>query len=84
MEQDALDRGTTPERIEFENLSGVGGEAASDLDEAEISEMDEDEWTDRNFGASAAEVSSDEVSDLRSGKCIIPTSFFLFFLQLIV
>lgn len=29
------------------------------------SEMDEDEWTDRNFGTSAAEGSSDDVSDLR-------------------
>ena len=64
-ELDDLDRGTTPERIEFENLSNVAGDAASDLDDAEISEMDEDEWTDRNFGASTAEASSDEVSDLR-------------------
>ncbi|XP_063236489.1 F-actin-monooxygenase Mical isoform X2 [Bacillus rossius redtenbacheri] len=50
---------TTPERIEFENLSG----AALDVEEAP-SEMDEDEWTDRNFGASAAEGSSDSSSDL--------------------
>ncbi|EEB11756.1 hypothetical protein Phum_PHUM131580 [Pediculus humanus corporis] len=55
---DATDRGGTPERIEFENLA----ENASDVDEGP-SEMDEDEWTDRNFGASAAEFSSDDVLD---------------------
>lgn len=55
---DLTDRGTTPERIEFENLA----EAASDVDEGP-SEMDEDEWTDRNFGASAAEASSDDMLD---------------------
>lgn len=61
---DGLDRGTTPERVEFENLSGLG---VSDEEEANkaASEMDEDEWTDRNFGASAAEGSSDDISDLR-------------------
>lgn len=57
---DLLDRGQTPERIEFENLAGV-----SDTEEPR-SQMDEDEWTDRNFGASAAEMgSSDELSDMR-------------------
>ncbi|XP_034941558.1 F-actin-monooxygenase Mical [Chelonus insularis] len=56
---DLLDRGQTPERIEFENLAGV-----SDAEEAH-SQMDEDEWTDRNFGASAAEMgSSDDISDM--------------------
>ncbi|XP_012255532.2 F-actin-monooxygenase Mical isoform X2 [Athalia rosae] len=53
---DLLDRGQTPERIEFENLAGL-----SDAEEAR-SQMDEDEWTDRNFGASTAEMgSSDEI-----------------------
>ena len=57
---DLLDRGQTPERIEFENLADI-----SDTEEAH-SQMDEDEWTDRNFGPSAAEMcSSDEISDMR-------------------
>lgn len=57
---DLLDRGQTPERIEFENLAGM-----SDAEEAH-SQMDEDEWTDRNFGASAAEMgSSDDIFDMR-------------------
>ncbi|XP_050425009.1 F-actin-monooxygenase Mical isoform X2 [Adelges cooleyi] len=53
---ESLDRGETPERVEFENL---------DLEEdLAHSEMDEDEWTDRNFGASANEMlSSDELSE---------------------
>ncbi|XP_058793152.1 F-actin-monooxygenase Mical [Phymastichus coffea] len=56
---DLLDRGQTPERIEFENLAGM-----SDAEEAQ-SIMDEDEWTDRNFGPSAAEMgSSDDISDM--------------------
>ncbi|XP_066592367.1 F-actin-monooxygenase MICAL3 [Prorops nasuta] len=56
---DLLDRGQTPERIEFENLARM-----SDAEDAH-SQMDEDEWTDRNFGASAAEMgSSDDISDL--------------------
>ncbi|XP_063986319.1 F-actin-monooxygenase MICAL3 isoform X6 [Diachasmimorpha longicaudata] len=56
---DLLDRGQTPERIEFENLAEM-----SDAEEAH-SQMDEDEWTDRNFGASAAEMgSSDDISDM--------------------
>lgn len=56
---DLLDRGQTPERIEFENLAGI-----SDTEEAH-SIMDEDEWTDRNFGPSAAEMgSSDDISDM--------------------
>lgn len=55
---ESLDRGETPERVEFENL---------DLEEdLAHSEMDEDEWTDRNFGASANEMlSSDELSEFR-------------------
>jgi len=64
VDEDMMDKGTTPERIEFENLSGVG-ETASDHED---SEMDEDEWTDRNFGASAAEASSDEASDLSDSE----------------
>ncbi|KAF7988560.1 hypothetical protein HCN44_001133 [Aphidius gifuensis] len=56
---DLLDRGQTPERIEFKNRAGM-----SDAEEAH-SQMDEDEWTDRNFGASAAEMgSSDDISDM--------------------
>ncbi|XP_075230340.1 molecule interacting with CasL isoform X2 [Lycorma delicatula] len=64
---DTLDRGTTPERVEFENLTGLG---VSDEEEAmrAASEMDEDEWTDRNFGASAAEGSSDDISDLSDSE----------------
>ncbi|XP_039287410.1 F-actin-monooxygenase Mical [Nilaparvata lugens] len=64
-----LNRGETPERVEFENLSG-----GEELGEGErgggrgVSEMDEDEWTDRNFGASAAEGSSDELSDLSESE----------------
>lgn len=58
-------RGQTPERIEFENLARV-----SDAEDAHSQIMDEDEWTDRNFGASAAEMGSsddddDDISDLR-------------------
>ncbi|XP_023714226.1 protein-methionine sulfoxide oxidase mical3a isoform X4 [Cryptotermes secundus] len=62
-ELDMLDAKTTPERIEFENLTA----AASDVEEAP-SEMDEDEWTDRNFGASAVEGSSDSISDLSDSE----------------
>ena len=40
-------RGATPERVEFENILD------NRYSEEEIlSEMDEDEWTDRNFGNS--------------------------------
>jgi hypothetical protein len=60
MSLDIRDAKTTPERIEFANLTA----AASDVEEAP-SEMDEDEWTDRNFGASAVEGSTDSLSDLR-------------------
>ena len=72
---DLLDRGQTPERIEFENLAGI-----SDAEEPQ-SQMDEDEWTDRNFGASTAEMgSSDDISDMRQ---VISFFFFLFFDKLI-
>ncbi|VVC28632.1 Hypothetical protein CINCED_3A006155 [Cinara cedri] len=58
---ESLDRGETPERVEFENL-----ELEEDL---ALSEMDEDEWTDRNFGASANEMlSSDELSEFSDSE----------------
>ncbi|KAK4877333.1 hypothetical protein RN001_009839 [Aquatica leii] len=61
---DLLNRVQTPERIEFSNLSA--GHISSDHEES-LSQMDEDEWTDRNFGASTAEVySSDEFEDSSS------------------
>lgn len=52
----------TPERVEFENLE-IDKE---DTGSISINEMDEEEWTDHNFGTSANELaSSDDVSDLR-------------------
>lgn len=51
--------GQTPERIEFD-LSA--GQASSDHEEP-LSQMDEDEWTDRNFGASTAELGSSDDDD---------------------
>ncbi|XP_066256405.1 F-actin-monooxygenase MICAL3 [Euwallacea similis] len=65
---DLLDRVQTPERIEFSNLSA--GNISSDHEEA-LSQMDEDEWTDKNFGASANELddsddSSSSLSDTDS------------------
>ncbi|XP_025414741.1 F-actin-monooxygenase Mical isoform X3 [Sipha flava] len=58
---ESLDRGETPERVEFENL-----DIEEDLAQ---SEMDEDEWTDRNFGASANEMlSSDELSEFSDSE----------------
>lgn len=42
----------TPERIEFANLST---DYISDHEEP-LSQMDEDEWTDKNFGASCNEL----------------------------
>ncbi|KAF5303714.1 hypothetical protein FQR65_LT00858 [Abscondita terminalis] len=61
---DLLNRVQTPERIEFSNLSA--GHISSDHEES-LSQMDEDEWTDRNFGASTAEMySSDEFEDSSS------------------
>lgn len=56
----------TPERVEFENLD------FDNEDDGNVSrnEMDEDEWTDHNFGTSANELaSSDDVSDLRFVTC---------------
>lgn len=39
-------RGKTPERIEFENIDGIFGEES--IEDQKI--MDENEWTDLNFG----------------------------------
>lgn len=59
-----IDRGTTPERVEFENS------VIEHSDEEEY--LSEEEWTDRNFGASANELDDDEddsdYSDLRYSK----------------
>lgn len=53
-------RGLTPERAEFENSY------ADMTSEDELSELDEDEWTERNFGSSfEQDTSDDEYSDLR-------------------
>ena len=41
-------RGSTPERVEFE-ASVEDIEAAEEKDQASLM-LDEDEWTDRNFG----------------------------------
>ncbi|RXG73780.1 hypothetical protein Avbf_01490 [Armadillidium vulgare] len=51
----AVDRGTTPERVEFENS------VIEHSDEEEY--LSEEEWTDRNFGASANELDDDDDSD---------------------
>lgn len=60
---DLLDRGQTPERIEFENA-----DAMSDGEPSIENIIDENEWTDRNFGTASEESesdisSSDESSD---------------------
>ena len=52
-----MQRVLTPERIEFENSLELVSE------EEVLSEMDEDEWTDHNFGPAMA--TEDEASDLR-------------------
>lgn len=49
----------TPERVEF------AGHISSEHDEP-LSQMDEDEWTDRNFGASTAEIGSSDDEDSSS------------------
>ena len=49
------DRGTTPERVEFENS------VVEQSDEEEY--LSEDEWTDRNFGASANELDESDGED---------------------
>ncbi|KAK9877921.1 hypothetical protein WA026_020144 [Henosepilachna vigintioctopunctata] len=58
---DLLDRVRTPERVEFSNLS----RCSSDQEDS-LSQMDEDEWTDRNFGASTAEIGSSDDEDSSS------------------
>lgn len=60
----------TPERIEFSNLST--GNISSEHEEPP-SQIDEDEWTDRNFGASTAEIGSsdDDSSELRLRRGLI-------------
>ena len=49
-------RGATPERAEFENSALAAAEEPT-------AEMDEDEWTDHNFGTSAAELTSEDLLD---------------------
>ncbi|KAF0287391.1 [F-actin]-monooxygenase MICAL3 [Amphibalanus amphitrite] len=53
----AAARGATPERAEFENS------VLAVAPEERLSEMDEDEWTDHNFGMSAAELTSEDLLD---------------------
>jgi hypothetical protein len=57
--------GVTPERVEFENLAGGGSdEEYSEARPASgMAQMDEEAWTDHNFGASCADDSSDDNSD---------------------
>ncbi|XP_055597681.1 F-actin-monooxygenase Mical isoform X3 [Uranotaenia lowii] len=54
---DLLDRGETPERIEFENID----EYISD-GEAPMEVIDENEWTDRNFGSDSDASDDDDMS----------------------
>lgn len=58
----------TPERIEFSNLSS--GHISSDHEESP-DPIDEEEWTDRNFGASAAELGSSDDDDSSSARYMI-------------
>lgn len=54
--------GITPERVEFENTLDLTSE------EELLSEIDEDDWTERNFGNSASDYdSTDQESDFRYG-----------------
>lgn len=50
----SMDRGQTPERIEFENA-----DAMSDGEGSVEHIIDENEWTDRNFGTETEESQSD-------------------------
>ena len=50
------DRGATPERVEFENSLVEQGSDEEDY-------LSEEEWTDRNFGASANELDEDTSND---------------------
>merc|ERR1719422_654795 len=63
MEPEMIGRGTTPERVEYEASIDLSAE------ESGLEQIDEDEWTDRNFGNSTANdmnTSEDSVSDLES------------------
>lgn len=66
---DLLDRGQTPERIEFENT-----DAMSDGEPSLGHIIDENEWTDRNFGTgtdeSDTDFSSSDESDSESDSDI--------------
>ncbi|XP_059469420.1 F-actin-monooxygenase Mical isoform X2 [Neocloeon triangulifer] len=57
--------GVTPERVEFENLAGgLSDEEGSVARPASgLAEMDEEAWTDHNFGVSCADDSSDSQSE---------------------
>ncbi|XP_050312403.1 F-actin-monooxygenase Mical isoform X6 [Anthonomus grandis grandis] len=57
---DLLDRVQTPERIEVSNLSS--GNVSSDHED-HPSQMDEDEWTDKNFGQSCNELDESDDDD---------------------
>lgn len=57
-----LDRGATPERMTYEATLDMSEESG-------LEQIDEDEWTDRNFGNSTANdvnTSDDSLSDLES------------------
>lgn len=53
---DLIDRGQTPERIEFENSIEVFSEGEPSLEQV----IDENEWTDKNFGTGSE--SEDDIS----------------------
>ena len=59
-----LDRGATPERMTYEATLDMSEESG-------LEQIDEDEWTDRNFGNSTANdvnTSDDSISDLESDE----------------
>lgn len=67
-QMDLLDRGQTPERIEFENA-----DAQSDGEQSLEHVIDENEWTDRNFGTGTdadTDFSSSDESDSDSDSDI--------------
>ncbi|KAF4526300.1 hypothetical protein B566_EDAN015215, partial [Ephemera danica] len=47
--------GVTPERVEFENLAGSEDDLSEARPASGLAEMDEEAWTDHNFGASCAD-----------------------------
>jgi hypothetical protein len=59
-------RDGTPERVEFEN--SIADETAK---EDQLSEIDEDEWTDHNFGNSVHSGTEDEASSLDDSRYIL-------------